>query len=688
MSQITFESPLIWLLPIALVSLGLAAWLYFIGKKFTRGQRIFLAVLRFLIFFFLGILLLSPLLKTSERIEEKPILVWLEDRSRSMVSNADSQSVKTNFSESEKLLNDLKERYEIQRFSFHKNLQEPSDSFAGSGTDLHSAISETRENFYNQNVGAAVVLTDGIFNLGSDPAYAAQGLPFPLFTVGFGDTVVKNDLFVERIIANDVSYLGNEFPVEIYLRARGFDGENFKLSVRNAAGSELFSKTISIGNNDFFQRENLFLKAGKVGLQRFTVSVSPLNGEANSQNNFRSFSVEILDNRKKVAVIGSAPHPDMAAVFNALQTVEKYEVQSYLYNESWAGSSPDAAVVDKPEVLILHNPNAEMLGNLDEKTPVWIIQGEKTPPQLLQDKTGVLSGGQGFEDVSAKLNLDFNLFTVEEKNREWARDLPPLFAPFGRPETSGRTYPLFTKKVGRVETSDPIWFFSQNEETRRAFTLGTGLWRWRIEDYRQNKSFANFDGLISQTVQYLSANQNQRRFITDLPDRLDKNEPLRGEARLLDQSLALTNQPEVQITLTDEAGKDFQFSFSKSEKTYALNAGRLPAGNYRWKARTELGDETFAQSGNLAIEASERETADLTARHGLLRKMSRESGGQFFKQNQIENLKDALLQNPEAKSFQRLETKTGSLMDLRWIFAIFLFLMGLEWGLRKYFGNY
>ncbi|MDZ7849123.1 MAG: hypothetical protein U5L96_21710 [Owenweeksia sp.] len=76
------------------------------------------------------------------------------------------------------------------------------------------------------------------------------------------------------------------------------------------------------------------------------------------------------------------------------------------------------------------------------------------------------------------------------------------------------------------------------------------------------------------------------------------------------------------------------------------------------------------------------------ARHSLLRKIANASEGAFYKNNNWEALQNDLMQNPAARSYQVLETTTGSIVEKRWLFAVFLLLMALEWGLRKYFGRY
>ncbi|MDZ7849119.1 MAG: hypothetical protein U5L96_21690 [Owenweeksia sp.] len=130
MPEIIFEHSGWWLLPIIILAVALAGWLYYVGKHFSVSQRRLLALLRFLIFFLLGVLLLSPLYKMTERKEEKPILVWLEDHSSSMLAQHDSSQVKERLSGEAPIKKVLQEKYRLAYFDFSESLMAADDSFS------------------------------------------------------------------------------------------------------------------------------------------------------------------------------------------------------------------------------------------------------------------------------------------------------------------------------------------------------------------------------------------------------------------------------------------------------------------------------------------------------------------------------------------------------------------------------
>ncbi len=678
-SNLYFEYSPWWIAPILLGVAGAVAVFYLGGREFNKSQRWSLAALRFLTLFIVALLLLAPLLKISKRIDEKPLLLWLEDRSSSVTSLEDSAQVKAFYSQRlAEVSTALGEKYDVRKMSFDSELQayEPG-SFEGLQTDLAGALQGLEQQYYNQNVGGVVVVSDGIYNRGANPVYQAGNSPYPIYTVGVGDTSVKQDFFIEKLVHNELTYLNNQFPLEINLRGRKMNGRNFRVSVTNRSGTVLFSESGRAEGDNYFQKIETYLPAKEVGLQRYFVRLEA-GEEEQTGNNSQAFSIEVIDNRKKIWITGSSPHPDMSAVAIALGKLDKYEVQSGL----WGSFQND----EPADLYILFSPTTSMMEFVKNK-PYWLIDGPASQPVVFEKFGGVRPGRGDLEQVSGSYQNGFSLFNLSENTRDFLRNLPPLQMPYGRIQPNGVVQPFLNKKIGQVETQEPLWFF-RNDEQRSAVLLANGLWQWRIYDYRQNNSFQRFDELIAQTVQYLTARTEDQRFVVEADSRYNSGEPILMTARLYNPSLELDNSPEVEVTIRSDEGKEYRFNFSKTSTAYRLDAGNLPPANYTWTAKTRLGQDDFSRSGAFAVEEIRVEQADLVARHDVLRAIARESEGSFYKSTALESLQADLLGSSSAKSIQRLQTSISSLLNKKFLFFILLILLAAEWGLRKYFGKY
>ena len=322
------------------------------------------------------------------------------------------------------------------------------------------------------------------------------------------------------------------------------------------------------------------------------------------------------------------------------------------------------------------------------KKPYWLIDLPSSDKAAFGRRSGVQPGTGAIEQVRVVPERGFSLFNLSNESSDFLKNLPPLQIPYGRIQPEGGSQAFLYKKVGQVETQEPVWFFRTEDQQRSSVLLANGLWEWRMYDYRQNNSFENFDELIAQTVQYLTARTEDQRFVVEAESRYNNRESIVMTARLYNLSLELDNSPAVEMSIRSDEGKEYQFNFSKTTNAYRLNAGSLPPGSYTWTATTQLGEDQFSRSGAFAVEMIRVEQADLVARHEVLRAISRESGGKFYNRQQAKEMMADLMKNSSAKGIQRLKTSISSLLNKKLLFFILLIFLTAEWGLRKYFGKY
>src|SRR4029079_1901754 len=63
------------------------------------------------------------------------------------------------------------------------------------------------------------------------------------------------------------------------------------------------------------------------GMQRYTITVSRQQGELSYLNNVKDIFIDVIDGRQKILLLASAPHPDLGALKNAIETNQNYEVE-------------------------------------------------------------------------------------------------------------------------------------------------------------------------------------------------------------------------------------------------------------------------------------------------------------------------------------------------------------------------
>ena len=167
-------------------------------------------------------LLVAPLVQSTIYNPQKPLVLVLQDNSQS-IKLFGSKALPSGH-DLHKALSSLKtqlgNKYDVREFNFSNSIKTGlSSSFSGKQTDIAKALRMANEQFVNQNIGAIILATDGIYNQGSDPLYEAKKIKAGIYTIAMGDTIPKRDLLVGNVNYNKTAFLGNDFETELVVEA-------------------------------------------------------------------------------------------------------------------------------------------------------------------------------------------------------------------------------------------------------------------------------------------------------------------------------------------------------------------------------------------------------------------------------------------------------------------------------------
>ncbi|WP_420458084.1 hypothetical protein [Neolewinella sp.] len=696
MQALTFEYPVWYLVLCALAGLGVALLLYFrAGSPAPRALLWTMAVLRFLGYSLLAALLLSPLLRFVQTDQQEPIVVLAQDVSESVGLETDTTDYAARWNA---LRDELAESYDVVTYTFGSGTtQDGPLTFTDKQTNLDAVLSQISDVYGNQNLGAVVLATDGIYNEGSNPAYRDYGLQAPVYTIGLGDTTQRRDLRVSRVFHNRIAYLGDQFSIQIDVNARNASAEATTLTVTRIGegGNEaLHTERIAIDQPDFFTTREVVLDADEAGVQRYRIALSTLAGELITANNQRDIFVDVLDVRQKILILAASPHPDLSALRQSLRTGQNNEVD-IAYADRFTGRVQDYDLVILHQLPAATQRLSGLFGTMrQESIPSWYITGPAVPAPLLNAAQELVSlGGGGAQvqgnEVSATLVVPFTTFTLSDAVRDFLPSFPPLTAAFGNFAAGPGANVLLRQRIGRVDTEYPLLVVGQSQGVRTGVLLGTGLWQWRFYDYLDGGTHDRFDELVSQLTQYLTVQEDKRRFRVSLPENVfAENEPVRLDAELYNSSYELVNEPEARVVITGPGGQEYPYTFTRTTNAYTLNAGTLPVGSYAYQATTSDGGGELVSAGRFSVQAVEVERYSLEADHGLLRQLSERYGGDFLLPTQLEELPDLLAAGGNVKPLLFETVNTRTILNLRSIFFLLLLLFTGEWVLRRYTGGY
>jgi hypothetical protein len=551
-------------------------------------------------------------------------------------------------------------------------------------------LDEVRVRYGDRNLGALIVVSDGLYNRGGNPLYHPFDLQVPFYSVALGDTTVRKDVRIGKINFNKVAYLGNTFPVEVTVESDQYAGTPVTFTVQQDS-AVVFSRQMNITNNRFRQQAIVLLDAKRQGIQHYKIKVSRMPGEISTTNNEKDIYVEVKENKEKILILAESPHPDIAAIKQAIEQSQNYEVVSKLASE-FEGKTDEYNLVILHQLPGIRYPAQDLVNKLtSSNTPLFFVLGATTLfPAFNKFNSGVsLNNTLGkSNDAEALLNNDFSLFTLSDETRAAISNLPPLQTPFGEYKVTAGATSLLFQKIGSVQTRTPLLLFTEDNNRRMAVLAGEGFWRWRLEDFRMHENFRVTNELIQKTVQYLSNKEQKSKFRVNHKISIPENEQAQFEAEVYNDSYELVNDPEVMVVIRSKEGKSFNYSFSKTDKSYYLNAGYLEPGEYSYKATVKLGDKVMSKEGAFSVFQLQQELNDLTANHSLMNALALKQGGRMFYPNQLDQLADSLLGRSDLKSVSYSNYKLQDLINLPWVFFLLLSLLSLEWFVRKRSGTY
>jgi len=698
LEDLTFQYPTWYILFCAILGLSVATLLYFRDKTFKETSdrlKWILGIIRFLSVTLISMLLLSPLLKSLISETKKPVIVLAQDQSESILADMDEAQAQTYQQSFKDLSTKLSENYEVKEYAFGETVREGVDF---QFDDKVSNISDFLKNMYdlysNQNLGAVVLATDGIYNQGSNPIYAGTKLTAPIYSIALGDTTAKKDLILKRVFHNKIAYLGDKFSVQIDIAAKNCVGNNTNLTISkivDGASSRVKQIPISINKNDFFNTQEIILDANSSGVQRYRISVNAVAGEVTTVNNTKDIFIDVLDARQKILMVANSPHPDLTAIKQSISKNKNYEITtSYISDMKVNVASYDFVILH--QLPSKTNAATALLATMNSKLiPRMYIVGSQTNLSKFSQVQPILNvsgDGRNTDDVQATISPVFGLFTISDEVKNELPSFAPLLAPFGDFKDNANTHVLLYQRIGKIDTKKPLLLFGEQNNIKTGVLAAEGIWKWRLFDFLQHENHDIFEEVLGKSIQYLTLKEDKRKFRISLDKNIfSENERINFDAELYNQSYELINDPDATLTITNSEGKDFNFTFSKSGKSYTLRDKVFPVGNYKFRGAVNNAGEQLVYNGKFSVQPIQLESFETTADHGVLQLLSEKYRGRLVYPNNIASIGTSLTEKP-IKPVVYTTTKTRSVINLKWIFFTLLGLLILEWFIRRYFGAY
>ncbi len=689
---IIFESHPAYILLCIILGLGFAFLLYKTKHPWSRTWNKILFGVRATLASFLLFLLLGPIVKQVNNLFEKPVFVILYDNSASVKETTDSIAIRaltSKVSETSAALRDMGYDVKITDLA-GSDIVIPE--FNATASDLNGALKKTSNRFEGNKVGGVVLVSDGIYNEGISPLYAAYN--FPLYTVGVGDTTQRTDVFIRDIAYNKIVYQGNKFPLRVEVLVRNLDNQGINVTLSHR-GKVLGQQTKTSSGDELLVYDFQPL-AMEQGIQKLDVQVEIKQGETNTRNNRGSVFIEVVEGKKKILVVASSPHPDIKALREVVDKNQNYEFLLHIPGVEELES--EQLKPDQIDLAIFHQ-SPDLRGKTRDlfqvfvasRSSLFLILGTQTDlQQLVKQNMPVAfeATPRDYDEVVPGTNPAFSQFVISSETNSIINNYPPVSVPFGKLKIPGSITPLLYQRVGSLTTEKPLLFLDIQDNRKICVMMGEGLWRWKLNEFDRYENSAAFDEVFGKLIQYLSTTDDKRKFRSyPVKQEFSDSEAVVFESQVYNDIFEPVYGNTIEIELTDEAGAKKEYSYLTSPGNARYQIGGLAEGVYRYRSRTVLNQKTEEVRGEFAVVQSQAELQNLTADFELLRRLSASTGAKFYPSARFDDLK-ADLQKTEAKSTIHSEESYDALINLKWIFWVLLAMISVEWFARKYFGSY
>lgn len=713
-------------------ALGIAVALFLAFFAYRRtlppiapGLSRLLALLRFMAFVLLLLVLFDPLLSYESILTIRPHVAVLVDRSASMgIGDADddgatrAQVAAAILEGTGAMVEKLRDRYDVTLYQFADQFG-PYDAASelGSATDLSTALEGTLNAEWERGVDAVVLLSDGVVNEGRDPVSVARTLAVPIYALPIGDPDPPRDLSVQQVLANQVVYVNSQVTVDVSVRARGFEGRDFP--VRIVEGDRVVAeKTVSVTQPFETTVHKLKFPVNREGIHRYSVVIPEEESEQLTENNRYPFTMEALKERVRVLVLADRPGWDLTFFRRVLERDPNLEVEAFIESRdgkvraiAGSGGTPSFPASKEDlfayEVVAVFGTPGELGRSFGEWIDPYVRQrggallflaveplngivpsrfGELLPVSMNRGRSRYNE-----DSFAAKLTPQgerhpvLRIHESVSQNRALWNDLPPLdglnlVGPVKPGATLLASHP--TLQVNGKEV--PLMALGGMGKGQVFFANGTSFWNWDFRMWGIGKTNRTYEKFWTNLVRWLVSRGGFQN-VSVKPEAITYNrgEPVVFRGLAWNQALDPVSDARIEVIVEAEGAEVDRFTLASRPAEpggYERTLTGYAPGDYTYKATVVSADQLLGEdSGEFSVSDFSAEFLETARNDRLLETLSRTTGGTFWDEVEYASFTGdlGLAERTERDLHER------SIWNHWTLFFAILGFFSFEWFLRK-----
>jgi len=720
-----------WSLVVLLLLVGLAvSYLayYRTQPSLSANRRWILRALRAGALLILLFLILEPVLFSRHSKQLPPSVLTLVDDSGSMTLKSRDGSTRLQDARSlaelaQRQLAGRREKPQVFDSEGSRRLHRDLQTGSKEGTNLPALLLSAAQSHLEDNLQAILLLSDG---RSTDPELPSlRGLSVPVFTIAVGDSNGPGDLRLDRVHYPTVAYRGDEIEITAEAVVESANAGHASAILQGGAGPDSLSFSWPKGGGRI--PLSFTVQADSLGMLRRVLRLTPLPSEALQANNAIEIGAEVLKDRLHIMLVESRPGWDFHFLRRRLAQDPRFEVDGvYRAVEGWQEAGSDSTwtppataaaaegidawiILSLDDFARLSESAPGMIASVQDGAGLWVLFGEAR---------GALPGSLPRE-ASALLPVQLSSASRWKRARHRVRLLP-----------AGITHPIFAfpgsvgDPVERLKQMPPLWDAvhglmpkpdadvllqaQDSDETTPLLVLGSSakgtvacwtaspMWSWSFWRLGERQGEDVYQALVGNLIYYLAEGASRKRLQLILPRPVvARGEDALLRAVVLDARRQPDESSDLWIEWRREAGAAADSSGTVLGRALMQRAqsgpagGRqlaippLPAGHYQFRlALEEDSGRIFSPWSSLSVDPYSVEYRHPGVDFAQLASIARATGGNVV---QAENL-GAWARNLPLSSKLKVSRSRSPLWASFKLFAPLLFLLSLEWMLRRRWG--
>ena len=669
---------IIWILFFLVLSSLFGYFLYYYRVKQPAKINLLLAIIRSLVFFLVLILLVNPSITKKVLSSQKTKLSVLVDNSSS-IKFFKKDSLITHILGSLKNDKKLNDNFKINYYSFGSTFKlSDTFSFDEYQTDISVPL-ERISKLQNNTIHPIILISDGNQTIGNDYQYTS--INDPVFPIVVGDTSMNNDVRISQINVNRYSFINNKFPIETILQYEGIKPVKLRYSIENN-GKVIFSKLLNFSEKNNSQILRNYIKATQEGLNLFKSKIEYLKNEKNIVNNSKIFQVDVINKQSQILIVSSFYHPDLGALKKAIESDKQRKVSIKIIGN-------DDIQINDYQLIVLYQPTKEFDSLLNQlisnKSSFFMITGSKTDWSYINNKS--LGINKKYINQLEKYTPVFNtsFLTFSQKNIGF-ENYPPLSDYFGEVLISIPHQTLLFQNINGYLSQMPLLINSNENNQKKVFLFGEGIWKWRSSSFQTYNTFKYFDRFIGNIILYASNNKIRDRLDIDIKSSYNINSEISINAFYVDENYQFDNRATLLFTLLNKnTNQKRTLPFSLSNASYQLNLSSLDPGKYEYII--SVYGQNISKKGKFVVNDFFVEKQFTRANSDKLDLLAKKTKGELYFEDNYNLLVDRLVNDKKFEIQNRSIEIISNPINFRWIMILLIFLLSIEWLIRKYMGK-